>query len=151
MLTPLDVQKRNFKKTIRGFNEEEVNEYMEMIANTLEKHINENAMLKEKLNRRDEEIKNYRNIETTLSETLVVAKQSAQDLMNSANKEAENTVQEAQLKAKQILNDAQISIAQVALQKETMEKDLETFRMRMEAMLKAQLGVVQNYSIDLKE
>ncbi len=150
MITPLDVQKQQFKKSLNGYNRDEVDDYMAMVADTLEKHINENIMLKEKLDRKDEEIKHYKNIERTMSDTLVVAKQTAEELMVSAKQTAQNTIDQAEIDAQTIKCEAEAMVAHTMRKQQEMEKDLEAFRMRLEAMLRAQLDIVANYSNDLK-
>ncbi len=150
MITPLDVQKQQFKKSLNGYNRDEVDDYMSMVADALEKHINENIMLKEKLDRKDEEIKHYKNIERTMSDTLVVAKQTAEELTTSAKQSAQNTINQAEIDAQTIINKAEETVAETMRRHHEMEKDLEAFRMRLEAMLRAQLEIVANYSNDLK-
>ncbi len=150
MITPLDVQKHKFKKGINGYQRDEVDQYLALIADTLEKHINENIMLKEKLDHKDEQLSHFQSIEKTMSETLVVAKQTAEELLENANKTAKNTIDEANFKAQKIKNDADLAVLEVMRQREQMERDLEAFRVRMEAMLKAQLEVVENYSVDIE-
>ncbi len=150
MITPLDVQKHKFKKGISGYQCDEVDLYLSTIADALEKRINENIMLKEKLDHKDEQLQHFQSIEKTMSETLVVAKQTAEELLENANKTAKNTIDEANLKAQKIKNDADVAVLEVMRQREQMERDLEAFRVRMEAMLRAQLEVVENYSVDIE-
>ncbi len=150
MITPLDVQKQQFKKSLTGYNRDEVDDYMLMVADALEKHINENIRLKEKLDRKDEEIKHYKNIERTMSDTLVVAKQTAEELTTSAKQTSQNIIKQAEIDAKKLINKADATVAKTMQQQQKMEKDLAAFRARLEAMLRAQLDIVANYSNDLK-
>ncbi len=150
MITPLDVQKKQFSKAISGYNRDEVDDYLTMIAGALEKHINENINLKEKLDRKDEQINHYKNIERTMSDTLVVAKQAAEELVAGARQNSDNLLQQAELSAQQLKRDAEAAVADGVRQREQMERDLEAFRLRLEAMLRAQLEIVKNYSKDLK-
>ncbi len=150
MITPLDVQKQQFRKSINGYNRDEVDDYMAMVADALEKHINENIRLKEKLDRKDEEIEHYKNIERTMSDTLVVAKQTAEELTTSAKQTSQNIINQAEIDAQTLKNQADEMVAETMRRQQKMEKDLEAFRMRLEAMLRAQLDIVSNYSNDLK-
>ncbi|MCK8058030.1 MULTISPECIES: DivIVA domain-containing protein [unclassified Fusibacter] len=150
MITPLDVQKKDFSKGIRGYSEREVNEYLIQIADTLETHINEKADLKERIMRIEEDVNKYRAIESTLSETLVLAKKTSDDLISTAKREAESIVKDAEITAKAKVEAANRQIAEMNEQRMHMEKDLEAFRLRIESMLRAQLSVVENYAVDLK-
>mgnify|MGYP001201278231 CR=1 FL=1 len=149
MITPLDIQKKQFSKQLRGLNEKEVQTFLQEVFQTLEKHINDNAEIKEKMSRNIEEIQKYRTIEKTLSETLIVAKRTAEDLMINARKEAEQIVMQAKLQAKAIEEQSKRDTHVVQSQRMMMEKDLEGFRLRMEGLLRAQLDVVSHYKPDV--
>lgn len=149
MITPLDIQKKQFSKSLRGLNEKEVQSFLQEVFGTLEKHINDNAELKERLSRSNEEMQKYKNIEKTLSETLVVAKRTAEDLMVNARREAEQLVAQARLQAKAIEEQSKREILELRSQRMMMEKDLEGFRLRMEGLLRAQLDVVSHYKSDV--
>ncbi len=150
MVTPLDVQKKQFNKALNGYNRDEVDDYLTQIANALEKHINENIELREKLDRKEEEVNHYKNIERTMADTLVVAKQSAEDLVESAKQKSSNLIEQAELTAQGVKDDAASAVAETVRKHEQLERDLEAFRLRIEAMLRAQLDIVANYSKDLK-
>ncbi len=149
MLTPLEVQKKQFSKSISGYNRDEVDDYLTMIANALEKHINENINLKEELDRKEEEISHYKNIERTMSDTLVVAKRAAEDLVSGAKYNSDNLLREAEIKAESMQKNAEDAVIEIIRKREMMERELEVFRLRIEAMLRAQLDIVANYSKDL--
>ena len=132
MITPLDIQKKQFSKSFRGLSEREVQSFLQEIFQTLEKHINENAELKDKMTRNIEEIQKYRNIEKTLSETLVIAQRTSEDLMVNARKEADQIILQAKLQAKAIEEQSKRDLHMTQSQRMMMEKDLEGFRLRME-------------------
>ena len=81
--------------------------FLEVIREEMEDLLRENASLKESLQRIESQIKEYRDMETTLRETLITAQQMVEDYKTNARKEAELIAKEAELKADTILKDAQ--------------------------------------------
>jgi cell division initiation protein len=106
-ITPLDIQQKQFPMKFRGFDVEEVYAFLEVIREEMEDLLRENASLKESLQRIESQIKEYRDMETTLRETLITAQQMVEDYKTNARKEAELIAKEAELKADTILKDAQ--------------------------------------------
>jgi cell division initiation protein len=149
MITPLDVQKKTFKKRLFGYSEKDVVHFMQEVANTLEKHINDNADLKERVVRVMDEVNKYKAIETTLSETLVVAKKASEDLVDSAKLQAQNIVQEAKLQAKSTEEQLRRDIDRLHHEQMLVEKELTAFKMRLEGMLRAQLKALNHYEEDI--
>lgn len=149
MITPLDVQKKVFNRSLRGFSERDVNHFLQEVGQSLEKHINDNAELKERMVRVMDEVGKYKAIETTLSETLIVAKKAADDLISVSKKEAEQIIASAKLQAYTIEEQTRRDIQALQTQRMMMEKDLDGFRLRMESLLRAQLDVVSHYKGDI--
>src|SRR5512135_3277039 len=106
-ITPLDIQQKQFPMKFRGFDVEEVYAFLEVIREEMEELLRENASLKENAQRAENQIKEYRDMETTLRETLMTAQQMVEDYRTNARKEAELLVKEAELRADTIIKDAQ--------------------------------------------
>src|SRR5690554_51901 len=100
MLTPLDIQNKEFKKGIRGYKEDEVDEFLDEIMINYEKLFKENAELKDKIENAQQQVEQYKNIENTLKNTLVVAQNTAEEVKSSAQKKSQLIIEEAEIKAK---------------------------------------------------
>ena len=87
-ITPLDIQQKQFPMRFRGFDVEEVYAFLEVVREQMEDLLRENAMLKEQVQRAENQIKEYRDMETTLRETLMTAQQMVEDYKTNARKEA---------------------------------------------------------------
>ena len=98
-ITPLDIQQKQFKIKFRGFDVEEVYAFLEIVREEMEDLLRENANLKENIQRSENQIREYRDMETTLRETLMTAQQMVEDYRTNARKEAELLVKEAETKA----------------------------------------------------
>jgi len=70
-ITPLDIQQKQFATRFRGFDMEEVDSFLELIREELEELLRENANLREEARRFEKQLKEYKNIEMTLRDTLV--------------------------------------------------------------------------------
>jgi cell division initiation protein len=112
-ITPLDIQQKQFPMKFRGFDVEEVYAFLEIIREEMEDLLRENASLKETVQRLENHIKEYRDMETTLRETLLTAQQLVEDYKTNARKEAELVVKEAELKADTILKEAQEKVIKI--------------------------------------
>lgn len=112
-ITPLDIQQKQFPMKIRGFDVEEVYAFLEVIREEMEDLLRENATLKENIQKAENQIKEYKDMETTLRETLMTAQQMVEDYKTNARKEAELIVKEADLRADAILKDAQEKVIKI--------------------------------------
>ena len=112
-ITPLDIQQKQFPMKFRGFDVEEVYAFLEVIREEMEDLLRENANLKENIQRLENQIKEYKDMETTLRETLLTAQQMVEDYKTNARKEAELVVKEAELRADTMLKEAQEKVIKI--------------------------------------
>lgn len=106
MLTPLDIQKREFRRAFRGYNEEEVDTFLDQVAEDYEGVCKENQRLQECLADSNRQMDRYRELEDVLKNTMIMAQKNADDLLQNTEKEAQMALQQAQLQAKQIVQEA---------------------------------------------
>ncbi len=112
-ITPLDIQQKQFPMKFRGFDVEEVYAFLEIVREEMEDLLRDNANLKENIQRLETQIKDYKDMETTLRETLLTAQQMVEDYKTNARKEAELVVKEAELKADSLLKEAQEKVIKI--------------------------------------
>jgi cell division initiation protein len=112
-ITPLDIQQKQFPMKFRGFDVEEVYAFLEVIREEMEDLLRENASLKENMHRMETQIKDYKDMETTLRETLMTAQQMVEDYKTNARKEAELLVREAELRADSLIKEAQEKVINI--------------------------------------
>lgn len=102
MLTPVDLETTVFHRSFRGFNKDEVQDFMDRITQDYEHLYRENLDLKEKLEAMNTKINQYVMIEETLRNTMVVAQETAEEVKKNAHEEANLIVREAQVQREQI-------------------------------------------------
>jgi cell division initiation protein len=112
-ITPLDIQQKQFSTRFRGFDMEEVDSFLELIREEMEELLRENANLREEARRFEKQLKEYKNIETTLKDTLLSTQQMVEEYKNTARKDAELISKEAELRAEEILIEAQEKVVKI--------------------------------------
>jgi cell division initiation protein len=112
-ITPLDIQQKQFPIRFRGFDVEEVYAFLEVVREEMEELLRENAFIKENIYRVENQLKEYKDMESTLRETLITAQQMIEDYKNNARKEAELIMREAELKAEAIVKEAQEKVVKI--------------------------------------
>jgi cell division initiation protein len=142
-ITPLDIQQMVFKVRFRGYDKEEVNRFLEELAETVEELNRDNAVQREKIVFLEQQLTELKRTEATLSNTLVSAQSLAEDVKRGAQREAELVVKEAELKAGEMLRQARVELTNTerdlaALQKqrllmvERLRATLRTFERMLE-------------------
>ena len=106
-ITPLDIQQKQFASKFRGFDMEEVDSFLELIREEMEELLRDNANLREEARRFEKQLKEYKNIETTLRDTLVKTQEIVEEYRTTAKRDAELVRKEAELEAEKILQNAQ--------------------------------------------
>ncbi len=149
MITPLDIQNKEFKKSVRGYNESQVDAFLDQIMVDYEQLYKENLEMKEQLERDTKQVEKYQQMEETLKETLVVAQSTADDLRSNALKKADLTVEEAELKAKEIVASAKNELDRIKTQQDEMLHQLQIFKTRFRTLLQAQLDNMSEDAEDI--
>ncbi|OGU77641.1 MAG: cell division protein DivIVA [Ignavibacteria bacterium RBG_16_34_14] len=105
-LSPQDIKRQEFKKSLRGFDKEEVQAFLEKLADDIDELLKENESLKKELETVNENLAEYRKLQKNIQDTLAKAQESSSRSIESAKKQANLIIQEAELKAGQILEKA---------------------------------------------
>ena len=112
-ITPLDIQQKQFPMKFRGFDVEEVYAFLEVVREEMEDILRENASLKEAVQRAESQIREFKDMESTLRETLITAQNMVEDYKTNARKEAELLVREAEIRTETMLRDAQEKVIKI--------------------------------------
>lgn len=144
MLTPIDIQKRVFKTSFRGYDKREVDEFMTMISESLEKRIAELEDANARLSETEEEVRKFKNIENTLSETLLFAKQTSDELINAAREREEIMLKETELKMDEKVREKHAELLLLDQQIERLNRRHETSKMKMQNFLRMELQLLDS-------
>lgn len=173
VLTPLEIQTKEFTKVLRGYDVKQVDTWVQKIKEHYEKLYVENHELKERLAKSEESIVHYRDLEDALQRTLVMAQKSAEDMRTNAEKEAklmleqaetaakaikqkaeeeaERMVQEAARKAEEMLKMAEERVSAILEEYRRLEKQANVFKVKFKALLEAQLSLVEGKLEEVEE
>jgi DivIVA domain-containing protein len=89
MIRPIDIQEKVFTRAVRGYKEEEVNEFLDEITVDLDSLLNELRETREENSRLVDELQRLKTTEGSVAETLQAAKSLMTDISASAEKRAE--------------------------------------------------------------
>lgn len=134
-ITPLDIQQMVFRTKLRGYDREEVNRFLEEVAQTVESLNRDNAALRERITFLEQQVVELKRTESTLSNTLVSAQSLADDVKRSAQRDAELTIKEAELKAGEVVRQARMELAETQRDLSQLHKQRLLMVERMRATL----------------
>jgi cell division initiation protein len=148
-ITPLDIRKQPFRKTFQGFDPDQVNSFLEMVAGEFETIIRQNDELATKLTVSEQELEHYKKIEKNLSETLLTAQRATDEARVNAQKESELIIKDAQIRASRYEDEARNRVHTLEGELVTLKNQRDSFLARFRAMLKTQLELLNTISEDL--
>jgi cell division initiation protein len=155
-LTPLDIHNKEFSRSFRGYDEDQVNEFLDQVIKDYEALIRENKDLQNQTVTLQERLDHFTNIEDSLSKTIIVAQEAADEVRSNAKKEAQLILKEAEKNADRIINESLTRSRKVALEIEELKKQASIYRTRFRTLLEAQLELLntegwQSMQFDQKE
>ncbi len=151
MLTPLEIENKKFKKELIGYSVVEVEEFIRVLAENYEALYKENLANRDRINLLSSAVKQYKTMEETLQNAILVAQSAGEEVTRNAKERAGNIVAEAENKAAQILNDAGKEVTRVSYEYEEMKRNVEVFRTRIISLLTSQLDIVKEFSMPESE
>ena len=143
-LTPLDIHNKSFNKGFRGYDEDEVNEFLEQVMKDYELVLREKKTLEEKYADARERLGHFSNIEETLNKSILIAQEAAEDVKRNAKNEAKLILKEAEKNADRIVNDSLVKAQKIALEIEELKRQSKVFRTRFTMLVEAQLDLIKN-------
>lgn len=135
MLTPLEVETKEFKKTMRGYCNQEVDSFLHDLGADYEKLHRDNVELKTKLEYMTKQIDSYKNLENSIKDTLIVAQKAAEDIHVNAAKESSLIVDEAKINAKNIINLANNEVIKMQTEYEEIRTEFILFKNKMKTLM----------------
>ncbi len=139
MLTPMDIRNTVFKKGFRGYNDDEVDLFMDKIVVDFEKIYKENIELKDKINSFNDKLESYAEMERTLQSTLIIAQRTSEDIVANARKEADLILRETEDKRKEIIAQANTDVIDLNREIDELKKQLQIFKTRYKTFLESEL------------
>ena len=137
-LTPMDINNKEFKKVLRGYSSEEVDEFLDEVVENYEEVYKENSRLKETLSRSTDQIKHYEKIENTIQNTLLLAQNAAEQARENTQKEADMIIKGANETAQKILDKSHNDVIQINDEYEKVKQEFIKFRAKFRNFMNTQ-------------
>jgi cell division initiation protein len=137
-LTPMEVRKQSFRKTMRGFDPEDVRVFLDMVAEEYESLLQQNGMLNEKLRHLNEQLNRYFGMEKTLQNSLLTAERMAEEARDRSRMEAETIIEDARMRAERILGDSRERLRVLSREIQELQRQKDLFIQRLQSFLQAQ-------------
>ena len=150
-ISPLDIRKHEFRKALRGFDPDEVLAFLDMMSIEFENLIRENAMLGEKVSNYTEQLKKYRDIESTLQETLLSAQRAREETIKTAKKQADVIIREAEVKAAAIIEDGRNKLSNLNSIFTEIKIQKDAYLAKLKALVNAQLEMIEKVTFSEEE
>lgn len=108
-LTPVAIKRQEFKKVMKGFDKDEVQTFLEKVADDYEILLNENSKLKDNVKELEQTVEQYKKMEKNLQDAMLNAQDSKNKELESAKKQAALIIREAELKANQLTDKTKVT------------------------------------------
>ena len=144
MITPLEIENKKFsKKTLNGYDPEEVDEFLDDLTKDYESLYKQVAEHKKEVDELQAKLEHYTQIESTLQSTLLLAQSASEEVKNAAQKQAEQIIKESELKAKEATKGLEREITDKKKELENVNKQFDVYKAKMESLLIAQLELLK--------
>lgn len=145
MITPLDIENKKFaKQMVNGYSVNEVDDFLDELTLSYEKLYKENAELKANAEELNNDVGQYKNIEVTLQNTLVMAQKTADEIQLVAKQQAEQIINDAETKAKQSVDELNLQITMKQKELEDIKRQFDVYKAKMESLLISQLELIKD-------
>ena len=148
MITPLDIENKKFtKQMMKGYNVDEVDDFLDELTLEYGKLYKENAELKAQREELDTNVGKYKNIENTIQNTLIMAQKTADEVQEVAKKQADQIIKDAEYQAKNSVEELNTQILLKQKELEDPKKQFGVYKAKMESLLVSQVELLK----DIKE
>ena len=144
MLTPLDIHNKEFKRSFRGYNEDEIDEFLDRVVKDYEQLYRENVDLKDSIDKLKTKVEHFQHLENTLHNTLAVAQETAEEVKLNAKKEAELIIKEAKVTGQRLLDEANLKVKEKMTEYEEINQRSQLYRTRMRTLVLTQLELLKD-------
>lgn len=141
--TPLNIKSQQFKKTVRGYDKDEVHVFLEHLADEFEKLNSENESLRKDLEKANARISEFRKIEKNLQDTLLKAHESSSKAVESAKKQTALIIKESEIKAQQIVEKAKSDADQIRNAVLALREEKNMIIAKLKALINSQAGLLE--------
>lgn len=150
MLTPIDIDNKQFSRQLKGYNVDEVDDFLDEISADYERAMLMNKNLEDKIAELENILQEYKNAEGSLQDTLLIAKQTADNIRQSAETEANKVLDEAEKVYRDKTGNIDGIIEGKKQELNNIQESINVFKRKSEALLVAQLEILKTFEDEEK-
>ena len=157
-IRPIDIRRKEFKSGFRGYDANQVDDFLDAVADEYERNYTENQRMREELSSLRDRLQQFEDLEGSIRAALVHAEQASNDLRRAATSEAEDvrqsaqreadfTIREAQTRSHQMLADSSARIERVQDSYEALQEAKKSFTNDFRLLLKTYMDIMENMEV----
>ena len=130
MLTPIDIQNKTFEVKFRGYSSQEVDDFMDLIMKDYETLYQENISLKDRVTVLSNAVEQYKKMEETLQNSIILAQKTGEDIKKTANE----IVHEAEMKADSLVREANANLSGLKNELNSVTTEISNYKSRIKGI-----------------
>ena len=153
MLTPVDIHNKEFGRSFRGYNEDEIDDFLDQVVNDYEKLYRENGQLKDELALKEKDLAQYHQLEKNLQDTLLVAQRTAEEVTRAAKTQAEelranarqacdNMRAQAEMDAQKRTDEASHQVREIVAEYDRLVREKRQFITKVRSLMQSELALL---------
>ena len=157
-IRPIDVRRKEFKSAFRGYDPNQVDDFLDAVADEFERDYTENQRMREEVSSLRDRLQQFEDLEGSIRDALVHAEQASNDLRRAAAQEAEGikqsaqreadfTIREAQSRSHQMLADSSARIERVQDSYDALQEAKRSFANEFRHLLKTYTDIMENMEV----
>jgi len=143
IVSKIDLLNKQFSRRMFGYSRMEVDQFMLELAEVLGSAADTQKGLKKKIKQLEMSVKEYRQRDETLRDTLMSTQKMVDDLKVTASKEAQLIIDEARAKADATVQNGHNRLAQIHEEIEHLKRQRTTFEVQLKGLLKSHLEMIE--------
>lgn len=143
-LTPNEILSKEFESKFRGYDVDQVNDFLDVVRVDFEKALDENEVYKRKLADSEEKLEYFAQLQDSLNSSIMVAQDAAERLKQNARKEAELILFEAEREADRVIGDASDQAKRIYQENEELKRNSGIYRQRLTQIIESHLSMIQD-------
>ena len=134
-----------FSTNIKGYNKEEVNEFVKEVTNEYESMLNKLKYSCEVIDSLKRELKHYKEIESSLNRAILVAEESTSSIKKSAYDESKVIIEDAKRNATKVVNNVLKKAELIESEAENLRRKVSVYKRRFRALVEDQLDEMDQF------
>lgn len=128
MLTPVDIENKTFERSFRGYNYDEVDNFIDLVMQDYETLYKENSTLKAEISRLNSVLTEYKTMKETLQNSIIIAQSASDDVKKNAQEKASTVVKEAEIKAANVIKGANDEVSKLKSSYDSLKMEVESYK-----------------------